>query len=114
MSKSGHTRTQTLEEAANLASLLGLNGLSIGGPASHMSRSKSGLFRHSGSKERLKVDTLRAGLDRFTEVVVRPALEAPSSSGLEGGCRVIAASMALFERLIHGARAGTVTAEGTA
>jgi AcrR family transcriptional regulator len=94
---------------------MGLNGLSIGALAAHTGMSKSGLFRHFGSKEELQVATLKAGVDRFMDVVVRPALRAPrgvarvralftrwldweTEKGLEGGCLFIAASIELDDQ----------------
>lgn len=115
MTKGDETRSAILAQAANLASLMGLNGLTIGTLASHTGMSKSGLFRHFGSKEQLQVDTLKAGVDRFTQVVVRPALKAPrgekrvrtllegwldwsTGGGLEGGCLFVAASAELDDQ----------------
>jgi AcrR family transcriptional regulator len=115
MHKGETTRSAILSEAANLASIMGLNGLSIGALAAHTGMSKSGLFRHFGSKEDLQVATLKAGVDRFMEVVVRPALKArrgmarvrelfgrwldwETEKGLEGGCLFIAASIELDDQ----------------
>jgi len=102
-------------EAANLASLVGLHGLTIGTLAKHAGMSKSGLFQHFGSKEQLQVDTLKAGVERFIETVVQPALKAPrgvtrvrtlfdnwlqweAGRGLDGGCLFIAASIELDDQ----------------
>jgi AcrR family transcriptional regulator len=115
MTKGETTRDAILGEAANLASITGLNGLTIGTLAAHTGMSKSGLFRHFGSKEDLQVATLKAGVDRFMAVVVRPALKAPrgmarvrelftrwlaweTDKGLEGGCLFIAASIELDDQ----------------
>ena len=115
MTKGDGTRATILAEAANLASLMGLNGLSIGTLAGHTGMSKSGLFRHFGSKEALQLATLRAGIDRFMEVVVRPALKArrgearvralfdrwigwETDKGLAGGCIFIAASVEMDDQ----------------
>jgi len=112
MSKGDQTRHAIVREAANLASITGLQGLTIGTLAAHTGMSKSGLFRHFGSKEDLQVATLEAGVDRFTDVVVRPALQASrglprvlelferwlgweTDGGLDGGCLFIAASIEL-------------------
>jgi AcrR family transcriptional regulator len=88
MTKGQDTRAAILAEAANLASINGLNGLTIGSLAAHTGMSKSGLFRHFGSKEELQVATLKAGVDRFTETVIRPALNT---------ARGVARVQALFE-----------------
>jgi AcrR family transcriptional regulator len=115
MTKSNTTRTAILDEAANLASINGLNGLTIGSLAAHTGMSKSGLFRHFGSKEGLQVATLKAGVDRFTETVIRPALKAPrgltrvravfeywlawgTTQGFTGGCIFIPASFELDDQ----------------
>ncbi len=76
--KGESTRAAALERAADLASRIGLQALSIGGLAEELGMSKSGLFAHFGSKEALQVQTLERAADRFTDQVVRPALEAPA------------------------------------
>jgi AcrR family transcriptional regulator len=115
MKKGDRTRAAILDEAAELASLVGLNGLSVGTLASHSGLSKSGLFRHFGSKEALQTATLEEGVDRFTATAVRPALQAPrgearvralfqrwlewaTTKGLAGGCIFIAASIELDDQ----------------
>src|SRR5689334_6982564 len=75
--KGERTRTGILERAVDLASLEGLEGLTIGRLADDLSMSKSGLFAHFGSKEDLQLSTIEAARERFVEEVVRPALEAP-------------------------------------
>ena len=45
------TRATILQTAADLASVDGLDGLSIGRLATELAMSKSGLFAHFGSKE---------------------------------------------------------------
>lgn len=75
MSKGTRTREAILDEAAKLASLVGLNGLTIGTLANHTGMSKSGLFQHFGSKENLQVETLRAGVERFIGIVISPSLK---------------------------------------
>lgn len=104
-----------MKEATNLASLVGLHGLTIGALAGHTGMSRSGLFRHFGSKEQLQVETLRAAVDRFVAAVVRPALKAPRgvarlrapfdhwlrwgmNQELDGGCLFVAASIELDDR----------------
>ena len=70
MPKGDRTRKAILAEAVELASVGGLRGLSIGSLAAHTGMSKSGLFAHFGSKEALRVATLKAGGGRFIETVV--------------------------------------------
>jgi AcrR family transcriptional regulator len=69
------TRDAILEKAVDLASAEGLDGLTIGRLAAEMGMSKSGLFRHFGSKEELQLATIDAAARRFISEVVEPALE---------------------------------------
>ena len=69
------TRRTILRKAVNLASLEGLEGLTIGKLASELRISKSGLFAHFGSKEDLQRAVVNAARDIFVEKVVRPAYE---------------------------------------
>jgi AcrR family transcriptional regulator len=75
--KGERTRAGILERAVDLASLEGLEGLTIGRLADDLSMSKSGLFAHFGSKEDLQLSTIEAARERFVGEVVRPALAAP-------------------------------------
>jgi AcrR family transcriptional regulator len=70
-----------LREAGQLATVEGINGLSISRLAEAVGMSKSGLFAHFGSKEELQVATIQAARAVFTAQVIDPALAAPS--GLE-------------------------------
>jgi AcrR family transcriptional regulator len=69
------TRQAILRKAVNLASLEGLEGLTIGKLASALRISKSGLFAHFGSKEDLQCAVVEAAREIFVERVVRPAYE---------------------------------------
>ncbi len=69
------TRRAILRKAVNLASLEGLEGLTIGKLASALRISKSGLFAHFGSKEDLQCAAVEAARQIFVEKVVRPAHE---------------------------------------
>ena len=69
------TRRAILRKAVNLASLEGLEGLTIGKLATALKISKSGLFAHFGSKEDLQCAVVDAARDIFVERVVRPAHE---------------------------------------
>ncbi len=69
------TRQAILRKAVNLASLEGLEGLTIGKLASALQISKSGLFAHFGSKEDLQCAAVDAARDIFVDKVVRPAYE---------------------------------------
>ena len=57
-SNGARTRTAILQTAADLASVDGLDGLSIGRLATELAMSKSGLFAHFGSKEELQLATV--------------------------------------------------------
>ena len=75
--KGQRTRAGILHRAVDLASVEGLEGVTIGRLADDLSMSKSGLFAHFGSKEELQLATVEAARDRFVEEVVRPALGTP-------------------------------------
>lgn len=77
MAKGTITRDRILDQALKDASLLGLEGLSVGQLAEEVGMSKSGLFAHFGSKEELQKQVLAAAAARFGEIVVKPALTAP-------------------------------------
>jgi AcrR family transcriptional regulator len=70
-----------LEEAARMATVDGIEGLSIGRLAEAVGMSKSGLFAHFGSKEELQLATVDAATDLFAETVTEPALAKPSGLG---------------------------------
>lgn len=81
------TRAGILERAVDIASIEGLEGLSIGRLAGDLGVSKSGLFAHFGSKESLQLATVAAAVDRYVASVVRPALALPpGGSRLEALC----------------------------
>lgn len=63
------TRRAILDVAVDLASVEGLEGLSIGRLAGALSVSKSGVFAHFGSKEDLQVAVLDAARDAFADEV---------------------------------------------
>jgi AcrR family transcriptional regulator len=75
------TRHAILRRAVDIASVDGLEGLTIGRLAGELELSKSGLFAHFGSKEELQVSTVRAAAAIFAEEVVGPAV-ARSQPGL--------------------------------
>ncbi|MCP3099067.1 TetR/AcrR family transcriptional regulator [Myxococcus sp. K15C18031901] len=77
MRKGELTHQAILERAVQLASRVGLQGLSIGGLAEELQLSKSGLFAHFRSKSSLQVEILEAATAMFTERVIRPALTRP-------------------------------------
>jgi AcrR family transcriptional regulator len=67
------TRRAILRKAVNIASIQGLEGLTIGKLASVLRISKSGLFAHFGSKEDLQCAVVEEARQIFVERVVRPA-----------------------------------------
>jgi AcrR family transcriptional regulator len=67
------SRVAILDAAAALATVDGLDGLSIGDLAKHTGMSKSGLYAHFKSKEELQLATIRHAEAIFNAEVVRPA-----------------------------------------
>ena len=92
--KGERTRGAILERAVDLASVEGLEGLTIGRLAGDLGMSKSGLFRHFGSKQDLQLATVGAARDRFVAMVLEPASAAP-----DGGPRLRAMAEHYFDYL---------------
>jgi AcrR family transcriptional regulator len=88
------SRRAILLAAANLATTRGLEGLSIGELAQHISMSKSGLYAHFKSKEELEVATIETAAEIFEREVLTPASAAPV-----GLSRVIALGEAFLGHL---------------
>lgn len=100
--KGEDTRNAILDQAADLASRVGLGGLTIGTLAAQTGMSKSGLFGHFSSKEALQVSVLQRAREHFVDAVVRPTVSVPRGEarvralmehwlawqrdGLSGGC----------------------------
>lgn len=81
------TRSAILRAAASLATVDGLEGLSIGNLAAAIGMSKSGLYAHFGSKEELQLATVDEAERILTEEVVQPALAArPGLGQLAAAC----------------------------
>lgn len=108
-SKGEETRATILDEALNIASRLGLEGLTIGTLADATGMSKSGLFAHFGSREGLQLAVLDHGARNFAKNVVEPVITIERGlprlramfnrwvgwtidSGLPGGCILISAA----------------------
>src|SRR5437660_6669407 len=72
------SRAQTLDAAVELASVVGLEGLTIGGLAEQLEMSKSGLVGRFGSKEQLQLAALELAREVFRDVVYAPAAAAPA------------------------------------
>jgi len=92
--KGAETRAAILERAVDLASVEGLEGLTIGRLAAELKMSKSGLFAHFGSKQELQLATVAAATERFRVAVVEPALAAP-----RGAPRLRAMADAYFDHI---------------
>jgi AcrR family transcriptional regulator len=75
------TRRAVLGRAVDVASVDGLEGLSIGRLAAELSISKSGLIAHFGTKEELQLATIRAARAIFAVAVVEPAMRQPPGMG---------------------------------
>ena len=88
------TRAAILRAAASLATVDGLEGLSIGNLAVAIGMSKSGLYAHFGSKQELQLATVEVADQIFQEVVVKPALAAPP-----GLAQLLAVCEAYFDYL---------------
>lgn len=71
------SRHAIVQAAARLATVEGLEGLSIGRLAREIGMSKSGLYAHFDSKQDLQLATIAAAEEVFDAEVVAPALEAP-------------------------------------
>ncbi len=114
MQKGERTRETILARAHTLASISGLDGLTIGALAADTGLSKSGLFAHFGSKEALQTAVLRAAGERVSTCVLAPALRHPTGiarlralfanwlewdgHGSAGGCLLVAAAVELDDR----------------
>jgi AcrR family transcriptional regulator len=70
------SRRTILDAAAKLATVEGLEGLSIGRLADHIGMSKSGLYAHFGSKEELQLAAIETADAIFDAEVVAPAEDA--------------------------------------
>ncbi len=75
------TRGAILREAASLATVEGLEGLSIGRLAAAIGISKSGLYAHFGSKEELQLATVAQAERILADEVIQPAMAAPAGLG---------------------------------
>ena len=115
MSKGERTRRSVVDNAIRLASMTGLEALTIGGLAGATGMSKSGLFAHFRSKENLQIHVIEGIAERFIETIVQPAIAEPRglprlralftrwvrwSSGpqLPGGCPLVTAAVEFDDR----------------
>lgn len=88
------TRKAILLEAVSLATVEGLEGLSIGGLAKALGISKSGLYAHFGSKQELQLATIDEAERIFDLEVIDPATAHP-----EGLPQLVAICDLFFEHL---------------
>jgi AcrR family transcriptional regulator len=72
------SRDATLDAALQVASVMGLDGVTIGSLADDLGMSKSGLVGRFGSKQELQLATLERAANVFREVVYDPAAGAPA------------------------------------
>ncbi|MDX2480009.1 MAG: TetR/AcrR family transcriptional regulator, partial [Desulfuromusa sp.] len=113
MTKGDETKNTILDTALDMASELGLEGVTIGILAKATKMSKSGLFAHFQSKENLQVEILKHAERVFVENAVIPSLRAEAgiarikalvdnwiywTSRHNGGCVFVAASTEFSER----------------
>jgi AcrR family transcriptional regulator len=75
-SDGARSRRAILEAAAQLATIEGLDRLSIGDLAAHIGMSKSGLYAHFRSKEELQLATIDTAEAIFDQAVVGPTVAA--------------------------------------
>jgi AcrR family transcriptional regulator len=75
------TREAIVREAVSLATVDGLEGLSIGNLATALEMSKSGVYAHFGSKQDLQLATVDEAARVFDAEVIAPALAAAPGLG---------------------------------
>src|SRR5436853_7440470 len=88
------TRTAIVRAAVSLATIEGLEGLSIGNLAGALDMSKSGVYAHFGSKQDLQLATVDEARRIFQVEVIDPALAAEPGLG-----QVVALCDAFFDHL---------------
>lgn len=75
--RGAQSRRTIVRHAVDMASLEGLDGLSLGRLATDLGLSKSGVQTLFGTKQNLQVATVDAARDVFEQAVIRPALTRP-------------------------------------
>jgi AcrR family transcriptional regulator len=90
------TRDAIVREAVSLATLDGLEGLSIGNLAAALDMSKSGIYAHFGSKLELQLATVDEAERIFQAEVIAPALGATP-----GLAQLVAVCDAFFAHLVR-------------
>ncbi|WP_051900405.1 TetR/AcrR family transcriptional regulator [Streptomyces aureus] len=79
--RGNRTRQSVLGRTVDIASVEGLEALSVGRLATELGISKSGVFAVFGSKQELQLATVREAGRIFTEQVIRPAEQVPAGVG---------------------------------
>jgi AcrR family transcriptional regulator len=79
--RGNRTRRLVLRRTVDIASVEGLEALSVGRLATELRLSKSGVFALFGSKQELQLATVREAARIHTERVIRPAAELPAGVG---------------------------------
>lgn len=92
MRKGEATKARIVGEAARQAALRGLTGVSLADVADAVGLSKSGLFKHFDSKDDMHMAVVESVMDRFGEVIWKPAEDLPP-----GRARL----EVVFERWLH-------------
>ncbi|MBF6987976.1 MULTISPECIES: TetR/AcrR family transcriptional regulator [Cupriavidus] len=77
MQKGQLTRHAIIQQALDTATKVGFEQLSLATLAADTNMSKSGLYAHFKSKEALQQAVLDLAIERFGEIVVRPAMRHP-------------------------------------
>jgi AcrR family transcriptional regulator len=105
-----HTRDAIVTTAIGIASLDGLEGVTIGRLAGELKMSKSGVLGHFGTKQTLQLAAIRSVIDQFQLHVIEPAMSRQpglerllalcdnwfdyvTDTGLPGGCLMTAAAL---------------------
>ncbi len=112
--KGQQTKNAIIEAALNLATHVGLEGLSIGAIAELTGMSKSGVFAHFGSREELQISVVNEYHHRFEQEIFYPCLELPrgiprlralfdnwmqrTSAELDSGCIYISGAVEFDDR----------------
>jgi AcrR family transcriptional regulator len=89
------SREAILDQAARLATVEGISGLSLSRLADAVGMSKSGLFAHFGSKEELQLETIEAAKVLWNERVLERGRDA--ANGLERLRRLVEGYLAYLE-----------------
>ncbi|WP_433756497.1 TetR/AcrR family transcriptional regulator [Nocardia sp. CA-135398] len=77
LAKGARSRASIARHAADVASIEGLTGLSIGRLATDLGISKSGIATLFGTKEALQVAAVKVAREAFVERVIAPSLTEP-------------------------------------